>query len=98
MLETGLHHRGFTLTLAALISLASLTLLFLVGEDFFPAVDAGLMKIHFRAPTGTRIEETEKLVLQAEDRIRKIVPPDELDTLNDLIGVPTFLQPGLRRL
>jgi multidrug efflux pump subunit AcrB len=89
VVETGLHHRGFTLTLAALISLASLSLLLLVGEDFFPTVDAGLMKIHFRGPVGTRIEETEKLVLQVEDRIRKIIPADELDTLNDFIGVPT---------
>src|SRR5208283_267748 len=88
VLETGLHHRGFTLTLAALISLASLSLLLLVGEDFFPTVDAGLMKIHFRGPIGTRIEETEKLVLRVEDRIRKIVPVDELETVNDLVGVP----------
>jgi multidrug efflux pump subunit AcrB len=46
------------------------------------------MKIHFRGPIGTRIEETERLVLQVEDRIRNIVPADELDTVNDLIGVP----------
>ena len=88
-LETGLDHRGFTLTIAALISLASLPLVFLIGEDFFPSVDAGLMKLHLRAPVGTRVEETERLVLQAEDRIRAIIPPDELDALNDLIGVPS---------
>jgi multidrug efflux pump subunit AcrB len=88
VLEVGLHHRGFTLTIAALICLASLPLIFLVGEDFFPSVDAGLMKLHFRAPIGTRIEETEKLVLQAEDRIRSVILPDELETLNDMIGVP----------
>jgi multidrug efflux pump subunit AcrB len=46
------------------------------------------MKIHFRGPVGTRIEETEKLVLQVEDRIRHVVPASELDTVNDLIGVP----------
>ena len=88
VLETGLHHRVFTLTVAALISLASLPLLFVLGQDFFPSVDAGLMKFHFRAPVGTRVEETEKLVLQVEDRIRKIIPSDELETLNDLVGVP----------
>jgi multidrug efflux pump subunit AcrB len=88
VLETGLHHRAFTLTIAALISLASLPLVFLIGEDFFPSVDAGLMKLHFRAPIGTRIEETEKIILQAEDRIREIIPADELDALNDMIGVP----------
>jgi multidrug efflux pump subunit AcrB len=88
VLETGLHHRVFTLTITALISLASLPLVFLIGEDFFPSVDAGLMKLHMRAPVGTRIEETERLVLEAEDRIRAIIPADELDALNDLIGVP----------
>ena len=88
VLETGLHHRGFTLTLAALIILVSLPLLLMVGEDFFPTVDAGLMKIHLRAPVGSRIEETEKLVLQADDRIRKIIPAPELETVNDFIGVP----------
>ncbi len=89
VLETGLLHRGFTLTIAALIALASLPLIFLAGEDFFPSVDAGLMKLHFRAPVGTRIEETEKIILQVEDRIRAIIPPDELDALNDMIGVPS---------
>jgi multidrug efflux pump subunit AcrB len=88
VLEAGLHHRPYTMTIALLISLASLPLIFVVGEDFFPSVDAGLMKMHFRGPIGTRIEETEKIILQAEDRIRSIVPPEELDTVNDMIGVP----------
>jgi multidrug efflux pump subunit AcrB len=88
VLETALHHRAFTLTVAILVSAASLSLLLVIGEDFFPSVDAGLMKFHFRVPVGTRIEETEKLVLQVEDRIRRIIPPDELQTVNDLIGVP----------
>src|SRR5579872_415939 len=48
------------------------------------------MKLHFRAPVGTRIENTEPLVLQVEDRIRQIIPPGELGTVNDMIGVPTF--------
>ena len=56
--------------------------------DFFPQVDVGLMKLHFRAPPGTRIEETERLVGQVEGHIRKIIPPEEIETINDLIGVP----------
>jgi multidrug efflux pump subunit AcrB len=88
VLEVGLAHRGFTLTIAALIALVSLPLGLIVGEDFFPSVDAGMMKLHFRAPIGTRIEETEKIVLRAEDRIRDSIPPNELDALNDMIGVP----------
>ena len=47
------------------------------------------MKLHFRAPSGTRIEETERLVAQAEERIRKIIPADELQTINSMIGVPS---------
>jgi multidrug efflux pump subunit AcrB len=85
-----LARRAFTLTIAALVGLASATLVFLVGTDFFPDVDAGLMKLHLRAPSGTRIEETEKLVERVEARIRELIPADELDTLNDMIGIPIF--------
>ena len=60
-----------------------------IGLDFFPSADVGLIKLHFRAPAGTRIEETEQLVLQVEDAIRRIIPADELDTINDTIGVPS---------
>jgi multidrug efflux pump subunit AcrB len=59
-----------------------------VGTDFFPEVDAGLMRLHVRAPAGTRVEETEHVVAAVEDRIRAMIPPDELSTVNDNIGVP----------
>ena len=49
-----------------------------IGLDFFPTADVGLIKLHFRAPPGTRIERTEQLVLQVEDRIRQIIPASEL--------------------
>ena len=61
---------------------------FVVGMDFFPQTDTGIMKLHFRAPPGTRIEETEKLVEQVEKSIRSIVPMKELETINAMIGVP----------
>ena len=48
------------------------------------------MKLHFRAPVGTRIEKTEETVAQVEQRIREIIPPEELDTINSMIGVPIF--------
>jgi multidrug efflux pump subunit AcrB len=89
-LETVLHHRLFTLTLAGLLIVISLALFYVIGTDFFPAVDTGLMKLHFRAPSGTRIEATEQLVDQVEDRIRRIIPAGEIDTINDMIGVPIF--------
>ncbi|HEY7375618.1 MAG TPA: efflux RND transporter permease subunit, partial [Polyangia bacterium] len=88
ILDAALHHRRFTIFIAGAISLASLGLVFVVGRDFFPTVDAGLMKLHFRAPIGSRIEKTEALVAQVEDGIRAIVPPREIETINSMIGVP----------
>jgi multidrug efflux pump subunit AcrB len=60
-----------------------------IGLDFFPSADVGLIKLHYRAPPGTRIEDTEQQVLQVEDAIRQIIPSDELDTINDTVGVPS---------
>ena len=60
-----------------------------IGLDFFPSADVGLIKLHYRAPPGTRLERTEELVLQVEDSIRKIIPANEMDTINDTVGVPS---------
>jgi multidrug efflux pump subunit AcrB len=89
-LESVLHHRTFTLVTAAITVVVSMGQVWVVGADFFPSVDAGMMKLHFRAPAGTRIEETERLVAQMEERIRDIIPPDEIETINSMIGVPIF--------
>jgi CzcA family heavy metal efflux pump len=62
-----------------------------VGVDFFPEVDAGQMRLHVRAPVGTRIERTEEIVSSVESTIRNIIPPRDLQTINDDIGVPTPL-------
>jgi multidrug efflux pump subunit AcrB len=59
-----------------------------VGQDFFPTVDNGEFKFHLRAPTGTRIEETADLCSQVDDEIRRTVPPNELVTIIDNIGLP----------
>ena len=90
LLQTMLSNRKMTLLIALAILLISGALIRVVGTDFFPSTDAGLMKLHFRAPSGSRIEETERLVDSAELHIQKIIPPDELSTINDMIGVPTF--------
>ena len=89
-LGTVLRHRVFTLSVAGILGAVSMGLVFIVGMDFFPSVDTGLMKLHFRAPPGMRIEETEKLVDQVETHIREIIPSGEIDTINDMIGVPIF--------
>jgi multidrug efflux pump subunit AcrB len=67
---------------------ASMALLPFIGRDFFPNVDAGLIKLHARGPAGTRIEESERRFASAEDAIRKVIPPAEIDTMLDNIGVP----------
>jgi multidrug efflux pump subunit AcrB len=88
LLRTALQHGRFTIAAAAAVGLASLCLVFVVGTDFFPSVDAGLMKLHFRAPNGSRIEKTEALVTQVENGIRGIIPAREIETVNSMLGVP----------
>jgi multidrug efflux pump subunit AcrB len=85
-----MRHRPFVLICLLLLGGLSVFLARIVGTDFFPAADVGIMKLHFRAPVGTRIEETEKLVLQVEEEIRKIIPAQEISTINDMVGVPLF--------
>jgi multidrug efflux pump subunit AcrB len=66
----------------------SFTLLLLVGRDFFPSVDAGLIKLHVRGTPGTRIEETERRFALIEDTIRTVIPPAQIQTMLDNIGIP----------
>jgi len=84
-----LNHRALVLICGLLLLVISGGLATQIGLDFFPAADVGLIKLHYRAPAGTRIEETERLVLEVEDRIRQIIPASELDTINDNIGIPS---------
>ncbi len=87
-LEASFHNRRLFIVAFVAAAIGSLALIPLLGRDFFPTVDAGQMKLHVRASAGTRIEETERLFAAVEDRVRKIVPPDELDAITDNIGVP----------
>jgi len=59
-----------------------------LGQDFFPSVDGGQFKLHVRAHTGTRIEDTARLCDEIEDTIRKTIPSAELGTVIDNIGIP----------
>nr|WP_314628731.1 efflux RND transporter permease subunit [uncultured Noviherbaspirillum sp.] len=79
--------RGFLFMFLGFCLLSSL-LYPVLGRDFFPTVDAGQIRLHMRAPTGTRIEETALLADKVEAAIREIVPADQLDTILDNIGVP----------
>jgi multidrug efflux pump subunit AcrB len=72
----------------AAMCLGSVALVPLLGQDFFPNVDAGELRLHVRAPPGTRIEETARLFAQVEQHVRHVVPQTELDTVIQNIGVP----------
>ncbi|MCA8271017.1 efflux RND transporter permease subunit [Burkholderia sp. AU30280] len=63
-------------------------LVFVLGRDFFPNADSGNIRLHMRAPTGYRIEETARLADQVERVIRETVPPDELGAIVDNLGLP----------
>ena len=80
--------RTFSLVCVAVLILSSLAMLLVVGEDFFPRVDAGMMSLHVRMPTGTRVEHTEYIVDNIERAIRTVVPADEMQGISDNIGLP----------
>src|SRR5882757_5205045 len=67
---------------------ASLLLIPFLGQDFFPSVDAGIFRLHVRAHTGTRIEETAVLVDHVENAIRRQIPATEIQGIVDNIGLP----------
>ena len=87
-LERCMRHQKFFMILFLAACIASGGLLPFVGRDFFPTVDAGQFKLHVRAKTGTRIEETARLCDLVESEIRRIIPASELATIIDNIGLP----------
>ena len=88
-LQLCLQHRVIFGTCFLAFCVLSLSLYPLLGNDFFPSVDTGQFRLHVRAKTGTRIEETARLVDQIERSIRNEIPPAELAGLLDNIGLPT---------
>jgi multidrug efflux pump subunit AcrB len=73
---------------AVLIIALGGVMLMLTGRDFFPAIDGGQIKLHVRAPAGTRIEVTEAVFQAVEDKIREMIPEGERDLIVDDIGIP----------
>jgi len=88
LLETTLNHRKLFAVCFVLFCLLSLGLVFFLGQDFFPQVDAGLIRLHFRARPGLRVEETARLCDGVEQVLRSEIPKEELQTMLDNIGVP----------
>ncbi len=89
LLQLCLDHRKLFAGCFLLFCLGSLTLVVRLGQDFFPTVDAGQLRLHLRAKTGTRIEETARVTSEAENVIRKLIPASELGGILDNIGLPT---------
>ena len=87
-LEWALAHSRVVIAVFLTFAIASLLLYPFVGRDFFPAVDAGQLRLHVRTPPGTRIEETEHYFQRVEDYIRQLIPADELNVITDNVGVP----------
>jgi multidrug efflux pump subunit AcrB len=87
LLNWSLQHRAQVLSAFMAVSVASLGLAWLVGEDFFPDVDSGQMRLDARAPAGTRLEQTEVRFAAIEHEIRDVIPAREMDTLIDNIGI-----------
>jgi multidrug efflux pump subunit AcrB len=88
LLDRVLEHRVLVGSAFALFAFSSLGLVLFVGKDFFPYVDSGQMRLHVRCPSGTRIEEAERIFGAVEEEVRRVVPPQELDTILDNIGLP----------
>jgi len=83
-----LKHRKVCATVFLLCCLASLVIFMALGQDFFPNTDGGQFRLHLRARSGTRIEETARLVERVDQTIRGIIPKEELSGILDNIGIP----------
>lgn len=81
------HRRVFVAGFLGVVAL-SFALVPYLGRNFFPSVDAGQILMHVRTQVGTRIEETANQLAEVQKAVRKIIPPDQIETLTDNIGMP----------
>jgi multidrug efflux pump subunit AcrB len=89
LLEFCLNHRRVFVTGFLVACIASIAIIYpWLGQDFFPSVDSGTFKLHLRAPTGTRIEETARLCDLVEQSVRQQLPAGAVSTITDNIGLP----------
>ena len=90
LLAGAMAHRRAVLIGGGAFVVLSLALVPAVGEDFFPQVDGGQFQLHVRAPSGTRLEETELLFAKVEQTVRRVIPPSDLALMLDNIGLTTY--------
>ena len=87
-LEWCLGNAALTLTLFAIFIGLSVPVIFIIGQDFFPYVDSGQMRLHVNPPEGLRLEDSEQYFAAVEKEIRQVIPADETQLLLDNIGLP----------
>ncbi|ABE29625.1 acrB/AcrD/AcrF family protein [Paraburkholderia xenovorans LB400] len=88
LLELALTHRRRFVAGFLCFVLLSFALVPFLGRNFFPTVDAGQILLHVRAPVGVRVEKTAQIFANVEDAIRRIIPPADLGTVVDNMGLP----------
>ncbi|WP_375443335.1 efflux RND transporter permease subunit [uncultured Fibrella sp.] len=86
-LSWSLNNRKTVLALFAVTVGVTIAMLPFVGRDFFPRVDAGQIKLHLRAPVGSRMEETERIAAETEAIIREVIPEREVASIISNIGL-----------
>ena len=87
-LTLALHHRPTFVVCFLAFVVASFAMVPYLGQNFFPSVDAGQILMHVRLQVGTRVEENANQFADIQKAIRKIIPPDQIDTITDNIGMP----------
>jgi len=88
LLALALAHRPtFVIGFLGFVAVSFVLVPFL-GRNFFPSVDAGNILMHVRTQVGTRVEETAGQIADVQKAIRKIIPPEEIETVTDNIGMP----------
>jgi multidrug efflux pump subunit AcrB len=88
LLHALLSRRFIVPIIAVLVLGLGAVMLTLVGRDFFPVIDGGQIRLHVRAPAATRIETTERIFQEVEDKIREVIPESERELIVDDIGIP----------
>ncbi|MEI5996032.1 efflux RND transporter permease subunit [Paraburkholderia bengalensis] len=88
VLQRAIANRRRFIPIYLVLCFASLALIAFEGRDFFPAVDTGEIRLHLRAPTGTRIEQTARITDEVEAKIRTVIPKSDQAAVLDNIGVP----------
>ena len=88
VLNGAIKRRRLTAIVFGSFFVLSFLLLPFIGQDFFPSVDSGRIRLHVRAPAGTRLEETERRVTEVEKVIHEVIPSNEIELISNIVGLP----------